>query len=436
MIRPTGRAFGVLAGGLPLAALPTLLGAPDAAAYWLWFLAAFGLVMAFELVRLPAAGAVTIEVEPPPVVLFGSPASVVVTASATCTTTIELQLAVAGDVEPPPRALLAVAPGHLATAVLPLVPRRRGTVALLASHVRWRGRLGLLWCEVQHRLDRRVAVVTDVETVRRRALRMATNREFQIGLKVERYVGDGSEFDSLREFVAGMDRRAVDWKASARHRQVLCREFRAERDHPVMLCIDTGRLMGEPLSGMPRLDHAIRLALQLGYVCLRTGDRVGLYSFADRPQQVVLPRAGVHALQAIQGRMADLDYSAAETNFTLAMTQLLQQLRRRTLVVLFTDFVDSVTAELMLRNVQWLARRHLLLFVAMQDPLLGELSRREPETTEDLHRAITAEEMRRERTLVLERIRRAGAQVLDATVDELGPGLIDRYLQVKRRELL
>ncbi|MBL8727302.1 MAG: DUF58 domain-containing protein [Planctomycetes bacterium] len=436
MIRPTGRALGVLAAGLPLAALPTLAGAPGAAVYWLSFLIATGAALALELLRLPPARSIAVEVVAPPVVLFGAPASVGVTATSTRTTDVELQVAAGGDVEPPPRAWLAVRPGGVTTAALPLVPRRRGTITLVASHVRWRGPLGLLWCEVERPLGVRVPVVTDVESVRQRALRMATNREFQIGLKVERYVGDGSEFDSLREFVTGMDRRAVDWKASARHRQVLCREFRAERDHPVMLCIDTGRLMGEPLAGMPRLDHAIRLALQLGYVCLRTGDRVGLYAFADKPQQVVLPRAGVHALQAIQGRMAGLDYSTAETNFTLAMTELLQQLRRRTLVVLFTDFVDSVTAELMLRNVRWLLRRHLLLFVAMQDPLLGELSRREPASIEDLHRAVTAEEIRRERLLVLERIRRSGAQVLDATVAELGPGLIDRYLQVKRRELL
>jgi uncharacterized protein (DUF58 family) len=204
----------------------------------------------------------------------------------------------------------------------------------------------------------------------------------------------------------------------------------------VMLCIDSGRLMGEPLQGMPRLDHAILAALQLAYVCLRTGDRVGLFPFAEQPQKAVLPQAGVHALHAIQERLASLDYSSAETNFTRAMSELLQQLRRRTLVVLFTDFVDSITAELMLRNVQWLLRRHLLLFVAMRDPLPAQLADREPENVEDLHRAVVAEEIRRERLLVLERIRSAGALVLDAEVGELDARLIDRYLQVKRRELL
>jgi uncharacterized protein (DUF58 family) len=141
-------------------------------------------------------------------------------------------------------------------------------------------------------------------------------------------------------------------------------------------------------------------------------------------------------MAAIQQRLTRLDYGEAETNFTLSTTTLLQTLRRRTLVVMFTDFVDSVTAELMLRNVRWLAHRHVLLFVAMRDPLLDELADASPGNDTQLQRAVVAEEMRQERALVLERLRAAGAQVLDADVGELGQGLVQRYLQIKRRELL
>lgn len=435
MIRPTPRALAVFGAGLPIAALPTLVGGSWSWVPWLWCLAAFGLALVVELLRLPSPASVAVDVAAPKLAPIGSTVDVVVQATSRHRVDVEVRLSCRGDAAPPVPVQLALAGAPVAVMV-PLQPRRRGTVRLAEAASRWRGPLGLLWCERRQPLGVEVAVVTDVAAVRRRALQMASNREFQVGLKIERYVGDGSEFDSLREFVAGMDRRAVDWKASARHRQLLCREFRAERDHAVMLCLDAGRLMGEPLDGMPRLDHAIHAALQLGYVCLRTGDRVGSFAFADKPQHVLLPQASVHALQAIQLRLAALDYGTAETNFTLAMTELLRQLRRRTLVVLFTDFVDSVTAELMLDNVRWLARRHLLLFVAMRDPLLDRLVAGEPASVEDLHRAVVAEDIRRERLLVLERIRRAGAQVIDAEAAAVGPELIDRYLQVKRRELL
>lgn len=435
-MRPTRRCLGVFAGGLLFAALPTLFGAADLWWAWLAAIVVFTIVLAVELALLPTPGQVQLSVQAPLVLHFGDAAALVVAAASARVIDAEVHVEIEGACEPLPPALLQVRGGEPARAELPLRPSRRGPLRLVACHARWVGPLGLLWCEVQQPLTERIRVVTNVRAVRQRAARMVENREFSTGLKVERFLGEGSDFDSLREFVMGMDRRAIDWKATARHREVLCRDFRAERDHAVMLCVDAGRLMGEPLAGMPRLDHAILAALQLAFVCLRTGDRVGLYSFADQPQKALVPQAGVHALAAIQERLAGLEYSDAETNFTLAMTDLLQRLRRRTLVVLFTDFVDSVTAELMLRNVGWLARRHLLLFVAMRDPLLATLAAHEPATIEDVHRAVVAEEIHRERLLVLERIRAAGAQVLDTEVGSLDAGLIQRYLQMKRRELL
>jgi uncharacterized protein (DUF58 family) len=98
-------------------------------------------------------------------------------------------------------------------------------------------------------------------------LRMFSDHSFMTGLKVERFLGDGSEFEALREFVPGLDHRAIDWKASARHRKLLCQEFRAERNHQVVLAVDGGQLMAEPVGGVPKLDHAINAAILLGWFC-------------------------------------------------------------------------------------------------------------------------------------------------------------------------
>ena len=436
MIRPTPRALAVFAGALPVAALPAITGIEGSWLAWIFVLAVFVVLLALELAWLPPARAVHVALVPPPLVHVGEEGALQVTVTAVRAVAVELAVECEGDLEPVAAAIVHCLPGTPVGVELPLRPLRRGVVKIRRCHARWSGPLRMLWCETEQSLGREVTVVTNVRAVRRRALQIAAKTEAQGGLKIERYVGDGSEFDSLREFVVGMDRRSIDWKATARHRETLCREYRSERDHAVMLCIDTGRLMGEPLDGLPRLDHAIHAALQLGYLCLRAGDRVGMFAFADKPQEALLPRPGVHALQAIQNRMAALAYSPAESNFTLAMTELLQRLRRRTLVVLFTDFVDSVTAQLMLRNVHWLARRHLLLFVAMRDPLLSQLVDREPADIDGVHRAVIADEIRHERLLVLEELRRAGAQILDVEVKDLEPGLVARYLQLKRKEMV
>jgi len=343
------------------------------------------------------------------------------------------------DLEPVP-----LATAHLATVgedaatvlVLPLVPRRRGTPRVLALHLKWRGPLGLIERRIAHRVDRAVPVVPNVGAVRAIALRTFANREILAGLKVERYIGDGSEFESLREYVPGLDHRAIDWKSSARHVKLLCQEFRAERNHQVVLAIDSGQLMTEPLDGVPRLDHAINAGLLLGWFGLKTGDRVGLVGFDDRVRTWADPLGGVHNFPRLQRLTADIAYRHVETNFTLALAEVTTRLRRRSLIVLITDFLDTVTAELMVENVLRLAKRHLVLFVALRDPGLERRALAAPRSLTTLHQAVVADDFARERSIVIERLRRAGVHCIDASPAQFSVQLLNRYLDIKRRELI
>ena len=231
-----------------------------------------------------------------------------------------------------------------------------------------------------------------------------------------------------------MDHRAIDWKASARHRKLLGQEFRAERNHQVILAVDTGHLMREPLAGIPRLDHAVNAALLLAYVCLKTGDRVGLCGFDERLRSFVEPQGGVAAFPRLQEASAELAYSTAETNFTLGVAELGVRLRRRSLIVVLTEFVDTVTAELMIRNLDRLARRHLVLFVSLRDPGLGALVDAPPRRAADLYRSVVAVDFAREREVVLKRLQRLGVATIDALPAQVTSQLLSRYLDIKRRE--
>lgn len=318
---------------------------------------------------------------------------------------------------------------------LPLIPRRRGEYAVRVVHARWTGPLGLLERRSAISVDKKVGVVPNLGAVRAIALRMFADRSFMAGLKVERYLGDGSEFESLREYVPGLDHRAIDWKSSARHRKLLVSELRAERNHQVVLAVDAGQLMSEPVAGVPKLDHAVNAALLLGWFCLRTGDRVGLLSFDERVRSWSEPAGGMHSFQRLQARSAEIEYRRTETNYTLSIAELSARVRRRSLVVLFTDFLDTVTAELMVENVTRLAHRHLVLFVALKDPSLEARALARPRTLDTLHQAVIADDFARERRIVLERLRRAGAHCIDATPDKFSMAVVNRYLDLKRREL-
>jgi uncharacterized protein (DUF58 family) len=194
--------------------------------------------------------------------------------------------------------------------------------------------------------------------------------------------------------------------------------------------------MADPLGPLPRLDHAVTSALLLAYVSLRLGDRVGLYGF-DRAARVwAEPQGGMGAFPRLKALSAQLDYSTAETNFTLGLTDLSTRLRRRSLVVVFTEFVDTVTAELMVENLSRLARRQLVLFVALRDPALDEAALARPRRLGDVYRSVVASDFVRERERVIARLRRFGVQCVDAAPGEVSARLVNRYLDIKRRELV
>jgi uncharacterized protein (DUF58 family) len=194
--------------------------------------------------------------------------------------------------------------------------------------------------------------------------------------------------------------------------------------------------MGEPLAGLPRVDHAIQSALLVAYAALKSGDRVGLMAFDDKPRTWVAPTSGPGAFARLLAATGGLGYSTSETNYALAVADLSARLKRRTLVVVLTDFVDSTTAELMLDAMGRLARRHLLLFAALRDTEVSSLADATPGTLADLHRAVVAGDLLRDREVALRRLRRAGAQVVDAPAARLSTDVLDRYLHVHRRELL
>lgn len=436
MIRPTIGALAIWTAGLVPAVLPVLVS-PAWWPVWLGWSALVLLALGIDVLRLPPASALTVDCELPPALPVGRVSTVPLRLSLDTPSPLAAEVTVdVGEHLEPPERRTAVLDRESTAVDLLLTPRRRGPAVIEAVWVRWHGPWGLARRVVRRTLEQSTPVVSDLARVRDAALTFFHARNLLAGVKVESYAGDGTEFDSLRDFQPGLDTRSIDWKASARHTKLLSREFKAERNHQIVLALDTGRLMAEPVAGAPLLDHAIHTLLLLAQVSLRHGDRVRLFPFAARPRPLSAARSGPRALQELIRLTGDLDYSHDETNFTLALTDLASRLRRRSLVLVLTDFVDSVTAELMVDNVLRLHRRHLVLFVAFRDPALEDLVSREPRSLEVLDRAVVAASLLKERETVLGRLRKAGVFALDAAPAQVGTRLVNRYLEVKQREMI
>ena len=438
MIAPTARTLALLVLAAPLA-LVTAATAPAA-----WPLLPLGGLVLLALVGLDGWLAGPLRewrLEAPDDAEVGRPLTIAVIA--------EIARRVGGR---PPRAALGFEPrlgqGGAAHAVLEedpagevwsgaftLQPIRRGTGTIETLWLAWRGPLGLARRQARREIGEAVRVWPDLSPVRSPVLQQYL-RDAQFGLVARRIRGEGTQFEALSEYHPGMDRRQIDWKASARHTSLYARENEAERDNQIVFALDCGAAMSEPVDGLPRIDRAVSAALTAAYVALRGGDRVALYGFAERPGPLTPFVQDARAFPQLQQAAAGLDYSDREPNFTLALATLATALRRRSLVVIMSDFADPTSAELMIESVERLVRRHLVLFVTMEDAELAALTAAEPDTLSDLATAVAADALARQRALVLQRLRHRGADVLEAPWQSLTYSLIDRYLQTKRAEAI
>ena len=436
-MRPTRRGLFAIAATVPVA---LLLGIVHAS---LWPLAlalvvAILVLMARDAWLAPRPAAMDVTVRLPAEIFIGRPeAALVIVRTPVAAGPLVTDIACDTNalLRQPDILTAILQPDAENTVAIPLEPVRRGTAEVRRVWLRWTGPLGLMYRLRARRVFAEIPVIPNIRAVRDAAL-LFTAREGLPGSRTDAGSGQGTAFHALREWVPGIDPRAIDWKHSARHRALLAKEFEVERDHQIVLAIDTGHLMSEPLGGVPRLDFAINAGLLLAFMSLRGGDRVGLFGFDSKVRRTLEPVSGLRAFAHLQRAAAELDYNAEETNFTLGLTVLSQRLRHRSLIVVITEFVDTVTAELMVEKLSRVARRHLVLFVTFRDAEMEEIAEAEPVSATDVARAAIAHDFLRDRRVVLERLRRLGILCLESPGQVIGPALVNRYLAIKRQEMI
>ncbi|KEO88509.1 hypothetical protein EH31_16240 [Erythrobacter longus] len=315
-------------------------------------------------------------------------------------------------------------------------PARRGTAPITRSWLRWNGPLGLGARQDMKVLeDQEVRIWPDLSPIRSKELQTFL-KDAQTGLIARRIRGEGTQFEALTEYEPGMDRRRIDWRASARHMALYARENESERNNQIVFAFDCGQAMCEPVHGLPRIDRAVSAALTCAYVALKSGDKAALFGFAQRPQVMTPFVSDARAFHRLQSAAAALDYESAEPNFTLALATLTSKLQRRSLIVLFSDFTDPTAAELMVESMGRLVKKHLLLFVTIADSELETFIEQEPGDVATLARSVTADTLLQQRRIVLGRLRQMGVDVIEAPYDQLGYDLIDRYYTIKNSEAI
>ncbi len=440
MIYPTARPILLVAAGAPVALAAALLR-PElwvAALGWMMFVL---LLVVIDALTGPIPDQTNLAVTVPKSAGIGAPIAIDVTAThpkgklpsdSHVVIGLDQRLKSDGRLEAQLEPGEDKAGSHAAFAVS---GDRRGVANIQSAWVRWRGALGMVWKQAFFPINRDVAITPSIHAVHQDGIRLYL-RDAVFGTMAQLRAGEGSEFDRLKEYRPGMDRRAIDWKQSARHNSLLAKEFRTERNNRIVLAVDSGRTMCEPVDGIPKVDRAVSAALLTAFVGLKMNDRVSLFSFAGRPQMASAVYSNTRDFAVLQRAAARIDYQFEETNYTLGLATLGAALDHRSLIILFTEFTDPTSAELMLKSAGRLANRHVLLCMVMTDKELEAEVTRMPESPSDITRANMAAELLRDRKITIARLRRMGVHVVEAPYDAMNAKLVDAYLTIKRRNLI
>ncbi|WP_198671442.1 DUF58 domain-containing protein, partial [Desertihabitans aurantiacus] len=311
-----------------------------------------------------------------------------------------------------------------------LHPTRRGDRRAGPVTVRVLGPLGFAGRQADHEAPWTVRVLPPFSSRRHLPSRLSRLRELD-GRTSLLQRGQGTEFDSLREYVPGDDVRSIDWRGTARSATVVVRTWRPERDRHVLVVLDSGRTSAARVGDQPRLDHAMDAALLLAALASRAGDRVDLLA-ADRRVRADVRRVGTgELLSAMVQAMADVEPVLTETAHRSLVGEIGARVGQRSLVVLLTALDEATVGEGLLPALAPLLRRHRLVVASVSDPRTEELLAARDSPADAYAAAAAQGELdRRERTAA--RLRRAGISVVSAPPDRFAPEVADHYLALRR----
>ena len=320
---------------------------------------------------------------------------------------------------------------------LSVIPLRRGREESGGFVVDSFGPLGLGRRRARIDLPWEVIVYPPLVSIRLRASVAQARRRRDAGMKAIRELGEGRLFESLREWVPGDDIRHIDWKATARRRKVITRQYEAERRQQVLLVLDLGRLMTADIAGgVARLDFVVQAALELAYAASQHDDDVGIMTFADGVQHFVAPERGRLGVRRVLDVLAVVEPKLVEPDYPGAFRYLAARNRKRALTVLFTDVIDRFASDALVANVASLRPRHLPLAVTLRNPELDAVAALRPAESRDAFRKAAAEELLHAREEALGHMRRAGVLVVDVTPQRAAQAVVAKYLDLKRRGVL
>ncbi|MDB4614371.1 DUF58 domain-containing protein [bacterium] len=315
-------------------------------------------------------------------------------------------------------------------------PGRRGNSRFADLHLRYPSRLAL-WFRVEQRpMHSPVKIYPNIRAVSRFELMTRLNRLEELGLKMHRLRGQGSEFERLREYRIEDEPRQIDWKATARHQSLISREYNVERNQSIMLLLDCGRAMRNESDGISYMDRSLNAAIMLSYIALGQGDNVSLMAFSNTIDRYIKPLRGKPAIQTLIRSTFDLEAKTHTADYSMLVEQLMIRQRKRALVILMTHATDEQHIKTIGRYLRAYRSSHLVLCVFLRDDALEKLSCEIPEDDLAAFSTAAAAELLLAQSKEIAALKEAGIMVLEAVPEDMAAQVINQYLDIKARQLM
>lgn len=317
-----------------------------------------------------------------------------------------------------------------------LRPVKRGEYSFGAVNVLVSSPLKILARRFSFSGDKMVPVYPSYIQMRKYELMAISNRLTEVGIKKIRKIGQTQEFELIKEYVSGDDIRTINWKASARKSRLMVNQYQDERSQQVYSLIDKGRVMQMPFNGLSLLDYAINATLVISNIAIKKFDKAGLITFQDTVGTILPASRRNNQMAVIQEILYHQKTAYRESDLSRLHTQIRNKINQRSLLLLFTNFESIYAMQRQLPYLKSLSQRHLLVVIFFENTEMKSLLESPAASTKEIYYKAVAEKFSYDKKLIVKELKRNGIQSILTTPEQLTVNTINKYLELKARNLI
>ncbi|MBL4669856.1 MAG: DUF58 domain-containing protein [Flavobacteriales bacterium] len=317
-----------------------------------------------------------------------------------------------------------------------LYPVERGEYSFGAVNVYATGVIGFVSKRYQFSQNELVPVYPSFMQMRKYELMAISNRLTEVGVKKIRKIGQNTEFEQIKEYVFGDDFKTINWKATARRSKLMVNQYQDERSQNVYSIIDMGRAMKMPFNGLTLVDYAINSSLVISNIAIQKHDKAGLMTFNNKMKTMLAADRKGTQMRKIMELLYNQKTGFADSNFEALNIAVKYKINQRSLVLLYTNFETMDSLNRQMKYLRSIAKSHLLVVIFFENTELIELINKKAENTLDIYKQTIAEKFAYEKRLIVKELKKYGIHSILTEPENLTVNSINKYLEIKARNLL